>query len=457
MEVDGISGARSGRADQAPACGAGAYDAVMRDAFWSFYWPSSEDLDALWGSAEIVLDASALLSLHRYREDTREELLEILRNLSDRLWVPHQAALEYQRNRAGVILQHMDPILSLRKAVDRARDGLMGEAEKLQAGRHPSLDREALVHVIGQSCRRLETYVDRCAEALPQPSGKHVLEGDETWAAVTTLLDGRIGRNLGAEDLEAVQKDAQKRIEGRIPPGYADSDKAGPERYGDMIIWHQMIEHAKESHRSQIFVTDDGKEDWWWTVHGVTLGPRRELIEEMREKSAVGFYAYRPDRFLAHAREYLNQRITDRAIEEVAQTSQPVVARLTVRDLQAYLAAQQEAQAALEALRQSQGIEALRTTQAVLDALRQGSATMEMLRDSGSLLDALRQSAAGLDALRESGVSLDAMRAYLRYLDLVSGRPLGDRWHVGLPKERGEPPASSGPADAAPDPGSDDA
>jgi len=358
----------------------GAYDADMRDSFWMYYWPSEHDLDTLWEDAEIVLDASVLLNLHRYRADTRRELLGVLRDLSDRLWVPYQAALEYQRNRPGVILQQSEPIKSLRKAVHKARDDLMGEVGRFPSGRHPSMDRDALEGLIKKVIRRLEKYLDRSERALPDPTGRQILVEDETWEEVTSLLAGRVGNSFSGDALAVIHEDAKRRIEGRTPPGYEDSDKGEPERYGDVVLWHQMLERAKQSCQPQILVTDDRKEDWWWVVRGMTLGPRRELIVEMRDVANAGFYAYQPGRFLIHAREHLDQLISDDAIEDVTQTSQ-------LR----YRSPSMLAQALLDSFEQSQrALDAFGSSQALLDSFEQTQRALDAFGSSQALLDSLQ-------------------------------------------------------------------
>ncbi len=52
-----------------------------------------------------------------------------------------------------------------------------------------------------------------------------------------------------------------------------------PRKFGDLIIWLQILEKFKDT-VSLFFVTDDEKEDWWHTLGGKKIGPRRELREE---------------------------------------------------------------------------------------------------------------------------------------------------------------------------------
>ena len=65
------------------------------------------------------------------------------------------------------------------------------------------------------------------------------------------------------------------------PPGYADAKKPDEERYGDLIIWYEMLDLAAEGQLPILFVTEDAKEDWWWIADGERIGPREEIVHEM--------------------------------------------------------------------------------------------------------------------------------------------------------------------------------
>jgi hypothetical protein len=55
--------------------------------------------------ASIVLDANVLLALYEIGADARGEVLAVLTRVVGRLWVPHQAALEFCRNRKRVVIR----------------------------------------------------------------------------------------------------------------------------------------------------------------------------------------------------------------------------------------------------------------------------------------------------------------------------------------------------------------
>lgn len=87
--------------------------------------------------------------------------------------------------------------------------------------------------------------------------------------------------------------------------------------YGDLLIWFQMIDKAKQSKMPIIFITDDNKSDWWYETKGSTLGPYPELIDEMYTKAQVAFYMYRSNQFMEYAHKILQEDVKKSAIDEV--------------------------------------------------------------------------------------------------------------------------------------------
>ena len=74
----------------------------MRDLFPGFYVPTAAQFARLWEECLLVLDSSVLLNLYRFPTSASRELLAVLQTFENRLWIPHQVALEFQRNRLGV-------------------------------------------------------------------------------------------------------------------------------------------------------------------------------------------------------------------------------------------------------------------------------------------------------------------------------------------------------------------
>jgi|SRR5262245_4337358 len=80
----------------------------MRNLFPGYYRPTEEEFSVLWRECIFSFDANVLLNLYKYSQTTRESFLKILSGLRDRIWLPHQAALEYQENRLKVIFDQYE-------------------------------------------------------------------------------------------------------------------------------------------------------------------------------------------------------------------------------------------------------------------------------------------------------------------------------------------------------------
>lgn len=87
-----------------------------------------------------------------------------------------------------------------------------------------------------------------------------------------------------------------------------------------------------DSFKNIIFITDDEKEDWWWVESGKTIGPRPELIDEIRTETKAMFYMYSVDQFLKYAKELLGIESKPETAKEVTYISQ-IENRITQKGL----------------------------------------------------------------------------------------------------------------------------
>ncbi|MFM6134336.1 MAG: PIN-like domain-containing protein [Sphaerospermopsis kisseleviana] len=96
-------------------------------------------------------------------------------------------------------------------------------------------------------------------------------------------------------------------------------------KYGDFLIWKQIIEYSKSQNKPVIFITDDKKEDWWLEQSGRTIGPRPELIEEFYKDTSQKFWMYSVDRFVQESAKATNKEISQEVISEIIKVSQDSV------------------------------------------------------------------------------------------------------------------------------------
>jgi rRNA-processing protein FCF1 len=68
-----------------------------------FYLMTEEREKTLWDEALVVLDTNSICAMYRMTKDTQKTMLEILKYLKDKLWIPGHVLYEYQKNRMEII------------------------------------------------------------------------------------------------------------------------------------------------------------------------------------------------------------------------------------------------------------------------------------------------------------------------------------------------------------------
>src|SRR5262249_13882425 len=118
----------------------------MRNLFPGYYRLTQAELQELWEKAIFVLDANVLLNLYRYPKEASDDLLRIFSQISARLWLPYQAALEYQMNRLNVIAEQMKKYSEVKSAVQKSYETLANELDNLQLKqRHSTIQTTAFM------------------------------------------------------------------------------------------------------------------------------------------------------------------------------------------------------------------------------------------------------------------------------------------------------------------------
>lgn len=237
----------------------------MRRHFPEFYErPSSEDLDALYHDATIVVDTNVLLALYKSSRKTRNQILGILRALRDRLWIPNQVALEFQRNRLAVIHSRNT---AARKIINDTKSKIAKAIEELN--RSDGEDQETNAVLIALS----DTYTN-LADFIKHATNEHVFPFSDATSddKVRTALDELIGDHICEEpDREIrnkrIDEFATRSADG-VPPGLGDLRK--DTRQGaaaDYLVWCEILCLAEQFERPLLFVTNDvkknGSGDWY--------------------------------------------------------------------------------------------------------------------------------------------------------------------------------------------------
>lgn len=287
----------------------------MRKTFDWYLGAGQDEIEKIWSGGLLTLDANVLLDLYRYNAKTREDIIKGIGHFGERVWLPAQAAREFVRNRTGVIASADKTfrdanaaIAELQKSCNAARDKLRG---------YRLVPREGLDEMSAKIEAAISSAVDRIEAA--KSTHPEYLKSDPLLDWILTTFDGRVGAEPSLDDWEDIRKTGESRRLAQIPPGYEDGDKEGDRRYGDYLLWRQILEHARTVKTPIILVTSERKEDWWEVKSGRVIGPRPELLEEAAKVAGQRILIYQTDQFLLHAAEKIGAQVDKSSVDDIRE------------------------------------------------------------------------------------------------------------------------------------------
>jgi hypothetical protein len=297
----------------------------MRSEFLEHYTPSDAEFADLWTNGIFIFDTNALLRLFRYRETTVQQIFEVLLKADDRVWCPYQVAWEYQRNRLVKIQEAEASFQGAMKDFENAHDASSERLRGLQDfGIHPKLQLDTKISDLSRYVQQKIGEIRSEYDANPLNeyfNGIHDRLG--------RYLEGKVGAEPTADLLAQRIASAEERTSVNVPPGFVDAAEKKKDKtalpqsvYGDVLLWFEIIDYAKEQKKSVIFVTEDNKKDCWKKDKGRTIGPLPELGREFRKHAGGDVYFYNVSRFLENAKRYLNVDVTAESVADAEQAFQ---------------------------------------------------------------------------------------------------------------------------------------
>lgn len=311
----------------------------MESLFKGYYQPTPEQFKELWEEGTFVFDTNVLLNLYRYKIESRNEVLNIIKQIEDRVWIPYQVGLEFHRNRLTVLGEQNSSLSTIKNSIRDSISSIEKKCKDLDLDkRHSEIKTSTFI----ERFRELSESVINELDEIKAKKLTNDIDEDVVLTELTKFFSVNKG-SLGSPPkdqkvLESIYKDGEFRAKNKIPPSFEDILEAQKKKsdeeyyafeglnykkgYGDLIVWKQIIEFAHENQKKNIiFVTDDTKEDWMRIIHShgkKTISARPELVSEIFKEAGVdNFYIYDTKGFLDYSKEYLKIDIQDETIKDI--------------------------------------------------------------------------------------------------------------------------------------------
>ncbi|WP_419705339.1 PIN-like domain-containing protein [Promicromonospora sp. NFX87] len=248
-----------------------------------FIPPLPADEAAFLRGATVVLDTNVLLAPYKLSVTAREDVLRAIELSAERLWLPHQVGVEFYRNHASNRDLRSKAYEAAAKPTDQFEQLVTKHLGK--GTMHEDL-RKDVARVVRDAVSGIKKGIEQLQladTAITTPSADDVLERIEAAFA---------GRAAAAPDPATIRLRTDDfvnwRVPSLIPPGFEDAGKPGEaQSAGDFLIWAEILEHAAANNLDILFVTEDGKDDWWETVDGQRR-PHRSLVLEFQRATGPG-------------------------------------------------------------------------------------------------------------------------------------------------------------------------
>ncbi|MNC04030.1 hypothetical protein D3C75_514590 [compost metagenome] len=198
----------------------------LRELFNGYYTPTEKEFAELWKTCTFVFDTNTLLNLFRYPKDSRDLLLNLMKRVKDRIWLPYQVAMEYHKHLIELIHNQENEYEAIHCTIEKSLKELNN---KLMELRHSNIRVDKIIEMTSNIIKESKKELESQKEYQPDLAAlKEELD---------ILVGNRIGREYNQDELNKIYEDGQIRYSNKIPPGFKDISEKKT-RKPSIIIWY---------------------------------------------------------------------------------------------------------------------------------------------------------------------------------------------------------------------------
>ncbi len=258
----------------------------LKEKFLEYTKLNEEDLSLMCEKSIVVFDSSILLQLYNISEETVNTFFSILDKIKDRIWLPYHVCEEYYCAKYKKIIETY-----------QSRDSVLSDIEKIERNCN-----DCLLKTPFYQKEEIESFNNKLIELKKEfkKISKKVdlnYKCDTIENKIIDVFGNQIGDKISEDRYKQLEADGKIRYDSKIPPGYMDDSKEN-NKYGDYIIWDEIVSKSKKEKKPILLITLDNKEDWILQYNKNKYMPHPKLRRELHNASGQNFHIYDLENFM---------------------------------------------------------------------------------------------------------------------------------------------------------------
>lgn len=225
----------------------------------------------------IVFDSNVWLDLYKLPPVTIVMIANSIESKIDNFWLPNQVYIEFNRhlkkNRDYAVLRFENLKSNSLSLINDTKNSI--HQEFLNLKNNDIFDISELHMQFNSEIEKVSKLLKKGLEKIDEEYKQDVQcilpENDVIQDVVEKLRSRSFGKGFNIKELLAIYEEGEVRFKYNLPPGVTDINKDKHEdtdtylarKYGDLIIWKEILRMVNEINKDIIFVENEKKADWW--------------------------------------------------------------------------------------------------------------------------------------------------------------------------------------------------
>lgn len=214
----------------------------------------------------VVFDTNVLLDLYRLPEETLEHLIDQFGEKLELFWIPKQVYIEYLRNSERNRNSQINLCKELKTKVMQNLTNLEGNVNKVfsNEGKYKSEKFKDFKITLKEDLSTLRSNMKKNLKEIEDELNKSNTIVSKDFDIINNFVKAiKADTSFSQLELIDIYEEGEKRYKYDIPPGFTDKSKNDIDKYGDLIIWKEILRKVNGTQCNVIFLQNEKKEDWW--------------------------------------------------------------------------------------------------------------------------------------------------------------------------------------------------